>query len=113
MSGASPGECDVLAEEAGDCRPIVRQGDLGSGRSWVEDSAAARGLTWILVVFVACSVLVGEAVLRVAGGVFYGLGDPPAEDPQMARQASGETSETEQGKDRTPLTMIVPAAAWS
>jgi hypothetical protein len=47
---------------------------------------------------------------RVAGGPFYGPGDPPAEDPQMARQASEEKSETVPGKDRTPLSMIIPAA---
>ena len=35
-------------------------------------------------------------MLRVAGGVFYGLGDPPAEDPMMAAQASEEKSETEE-----------------
>jgi multicomponent Na+:H+ antiporter subunit D len=80
------------------------------GKGWVEDSAAARGLGWIIVIFVLCSVLVGGAVLRVAGGVFYGLGDPPTEDPEMAREASEETTETERGKGRTPLTMIVPAA---
>ena len=51
---------------------------------------------------IVCSVLVGGAVLRVAGGVFYGLGDPPAEDPQMAAEASEETSETDQGKAAGP-----------
>jgi multicomponent Na+:H+ antiporter subunit D len=81
------------------------------GKGWTEDSAATRGMTWIIVIFVASSVLVGGAVLRVAGGVFYGLGDPPSEDPQMAQEASEETSETDEGKQRTPLTMIVPAAA--
>jgi len=80
------------------------------GKGWTEESAATRGMTWIIVVFILSSVLVGGAVLRVAGGVFYGLGDPPGEDPEMAREASEETSETEQGKQRTPLTMIVPAA---
>src|SRR6185437_9051161 len=55
------------------------------------------------------SILVGGAVLRVAGGVFCGLGDPPREDPQMAEATAEETSETEQGKTRTPLTMIIPA----
>ncbi len=79
------------------------------GKGWAEDSAATRGLGWIVVIFVFCSVLVGGAVLRVAGGVFYGLGDPPTEDPGMAREASEETSETEHGKARTPLTMIIPA----
>jgi len=81
------------------------------GKGWIEDSAMAHAMTWVTILFVISSVLVGGAVLRVAGGVFYGLGDPPSEDPQMAEQASEETSETEQGKDKTPLTMIVPAAA--
>jgi multicomponent Na+:H+ antiporter subunit D len=56
------------------------------------------------------AALVGGAVLRVAGGVFYGLGDRPAEDPQMAKEAAEETSETTGGKDRTPLTMLIPPA---
>jgi multicomponent Na+:H+ antiporter subunit D len=79
------------------------------GKGWIEDSGAARGLTWMTVVLIACSVLVGGAVLRVAGGVFYGLGDPPGEDPQMAGQSSEETSETDLGKRRTPVSMIAPA----
>jgi multicomponent Na+:H+ antiporter subunit D len=80
------------------------------GKGWIEDSAATRGMVWITVVLVASSVLVGGAVLRVAGGVFYGLGDPPSEDPEMAKEASEETSETDEAKQRTPLSMIVPAA---
>jgi multicomponent Na+:H+ antiporter subunit D len=80
------------------------------GKGWIEDSAGARGMIWVSVLFVASSVLVGGAVLRVAGGVFYGLGDPPSEDPEMAEEASEETSETGEAKQRTPLTMIVPAA---
>ena len=80
------------------------------GKGWIEDTGAAHGMTWIIVVLIISSVLVGGAVLRVAGGVFYGLGDPPTEDPQMAREASEETSETERDKRRTPLSMIVPAA---
>jgi multicomponent Na+:H+ antiporter subunit D len=80
------------------------------GKGWIEDSGAAHGMTWITPVLIACSVLVGGAVLRVAGGVFYGLGDPPSEDPQMAKEASEEHSETELAKRRTPLSMIVPAA---
>jgi multicomponent Na+:H+ antiporter subunit D len=81
------------------------------GKGWIEDSGASRGMTWIIVVLIGCSVLVGGAVLRVAGGVFYGLGDPPSEDAQMAAEASEETSETDQARQRTPLSMIVPAAA--
>src|SRR5580704_16426668 len=56
------------------------------------------------------AILTGGAVLRVAGGVFYGLGDPPSEDPAMAKAADEEKSETDSGKQRTPLTMIIPPA---
>ena len=57
------------------------------GQGWIEDSGGARGMAWVTVLLVAASVLVGGAVLRVAGGVFYGLGDPPSEDPQMAEES--------------------------
>ena len=80
------------------------------GKGWIEDTSSAQGMTWIIVLLVAASVLVGAAVLRVAGGVFYGLGDPPSENRQMAQESSEETSETDQGKQRTPLTMIIPPA---
>ena len=80
------------------------------GKGWIEDTGAAHGAIWVTVILIAASVLVGGAVLRVAGGVFFGLGDPPAEDPEMAREASEEKSETDDGKQRTPLTMIVPPA---
>jgi multicomponent Na+:H+ antiporter subunit D len=80
------------------------------GKGWIEASGSAHGQAWIIAVLVACSILVGAAVLRVAGGVFYGLGDPPGEDPDMAKEAAEETSETDSGKQRTPLTMIIPPA---
>jgi multicomponent Na+:H+ antiporter subunit D len=80
------------------------------GQGWITGSSGARGMTWVTVLLVFASVLAGAAVLRVAGGVFYGLGDPPSEDPQMARESSEETSETDEGKQHTPLTMIIPPA---
>ena len=80
------------------------------GKGYIDDSAWAHGLPWVMGVFIACSVLVGGAVFRVAGGVFYGLGDPPTEDARMAEMAAEETSETESDKGRTPLTMIIPPA---
>jgi multicomponent Na+:H+ antiporter subunit D len=80
------------------------------GKGWIEDSATSHGMVWLTVVFIGCSVLVGAAVLRVAGGVFYGLGDPPSESMEMAEESSEETSETDEGKQRTPLSMIVPPA---
>ena len=80
------------------------------GKGWIEDTSSAHGMTWVIALLVFASVVVGAAVLRVAGGVFYGLGDPPSEDPQMARESSEETSETDEGKQHTPLTMIIPPA---
>ena len=80
------------------------------GKGWIEDTSLAHGMTWVIALLVFASVIVGAAVLRVAGGVFYGLGDPPSEDPQMARESSEETSETDDGRQRTPLTMIIPPA---
>ena len=80
------------------------------GQGYIDDSAWAHGLPWLTAVFVACTILTGGATLRVAGGVFYGLGDAPSEDAEMAKMAAEETSETESGKQRTPLTMIIPPA---
>ena len=80
------------------------------GKSWIEASAGAHGLPWVTAIMIICTMIVGGAVLRVAGGVFYGLGDPPGEDPEMAKEAAEETSETDAGKRRTPLTMIIPPA---
>jgi multicomponent Na+:H+ antiporter subunit D len=79
------------------------------GKGWITDSASSvAGGPWLTAVFCACTVLTGGAVLRFAGGVFYGLGDPPSEDPQMAAEANEETGETESGRQQTPLTMLVP-----
>ena len=78
------------------------------GKGWIEDSAAAP---WLTAIFLVCGILVGGAVLRVAGGVFYGLGDPPGEDPRMAAEANEETGETDEARQRTPLPMLLPAAA--
>jgi multicomponent Na+:H+ antiporter subunit D len=77
------------------------------GKGWITGSAASA---WVSAVFLACSILVGGAVLRVAGGVFYGLGDPPREDRRMAAEANEETGETESARQRTPLTMLIPPA---
>jgi multicomponent Na+:H+ antiporter subunit D len=80
------------------------------GQGYIDDSAWAHGLAWVMGVFIACGILTSGAVLRVAGGVFYGLGDAPAEDAEMAEMAAEETSETDSDKQRTPLTMIIPPA---
>ena len=80
------------------------------GQGWITGSSSARGMTWVTAALVFASVLAGAAVLRVAGGVFYGLGDPPSETMEMAEQSSEETSETDEDRQRTPPSMIVPPA---
>jgi multicomponent Na+:H+ antiporter subunit D len=77
------------------------------GKGWIEDSAR---MPWLTIILTLCAILAGAAVLRVAGGVFFGLGDPPGEDPRMAAEANEETGETGEGRQRTPLTMAVPPA---
>jgi multicomponent Na+:H+ antiporter subunit D len=79
------------------------------GKGWIDDSAAAP---WLTAIFLVCTVLAAGAVLRVAGGVFYGLGDPPGEDPRMAAEANEETGETEAARQRTPLSMLVPTTVF-
>jgi multicomponent Na+:H+ antiporter subunit D len=80
------------------------------GKGYIDESIWAHGLPWVMPVFIACAILAGGAVLRVAGGVFHGLGDAPSEDPRMAEMAAEETGETDTGRQRTPLTMIIPPA---
>jgi len=77
------------------------------GKGWIDDSAASA---WVTAVFLVCTILSAGAVLRVAGGVFYGLGDPPREDERMAAEANEETGETDTARQRTPLTMLIPPA---
>ena len=87
------------------------------GKGWIEDSAQMPWMTAVFtvcsIVFTVCSILTAGAVLRVAGGVFYGLGDPLREDPQMVAEANEETGETGEGRRRTPLTMLAPRSCWS
>lgn len=80
---------------------------LGSG--WIVDSATAGGDGWVVAIVMIASILVGATVLRVAGGVFYGLGDPPSPDPRLDKAAREETSETDGPKGRVPVTMLAPA----
>lgn len=80
---------------------------LGAG--WIGDTAQTLGHGWVTWVIIVSSAIVGGAILRAGGGIFYGLGDPPPEDPHMAEEASEETSETDAGKGQTPPTMTVPA----
>jgi multicomponent Na+:H+ antiporter subunit D len=81
------------------------------GQGWIDDSGSGRVGIWLAGVCCLCTVLCAGAVLRVAFGVFYGLGDPPGEDPAMAAEANEESGETSSGRARTPLTMLLPCCA--
>ncbi len=81
---------------------------LGAG--WVGNTASSHGMAYVTPVVMLSSIIVGGAVLRAAGGIFFGLGDPPLEDERRREESREETSETEAGQGRTPLTMLVPAA---
>jgi multicomponent Na+:H+ antiporter subunit D len=76
------------------------------GEGWT-DAAIPH---WATAIALACVMVTGGAVLRAGLGVFYGLGEPPAEDLRQAREAAEETGETRTGREHTPLTMIIPAA---
>jgi multicomponent Na+:H+ antiporter subunit D len=79
------------------------------GAAWTGDTAAAHGAPFVTPVVMISSIVVGGAVLRAAGGIFFGLGDAPAEDARMAEETAEETSETETGKNKAPVTMLAPA----
>ena len=78
------------------------------GQGWIDDSGDTRVGPWLAAVCLVSTVLCAGAVLRVAFGVFYGLGDPPTEDPRMAAEANEETGESSSGRQRTPLSMLLP-----
>jgi multicomponent Na+:H+ antiporter subunit D len=78
------------------------------GQGWMDDSGDGRVGPWLAAVCFVCTVLCAGAVLRVAFGVFYGLGDAPSEDPRMAAEANEETGESSSGRQRTPLSMLLP-----
>jgi multicomponent Na+:H+ antiporter subunit D len=59
------------------------------------------------VLFVAVSALTGGAVLRVAGRVYFGWGDRPADD-QTSTTGSEENPETDPGPQQVRVTMIAP-----
>ena len=81
------------------------------GLGWITGSSGAHGMTWVTALLVFASVLAGGAVLRVAGGVFYGLGDPPSEDPQMARGVRRGDERDRRGQAANPAHHDHPARA--
>jgi multicomponent Na+:H+ antiporter subunit D len=82
----------------------------GMGKGLLEDSGSRLGLPWLMAVVVFGSVLTGGAVLRAAGRIFLGLGQPPRRS--RADSAAHEGAETDSGhgqhSGRTPVVMVLP-----
>lgn len=83
---------------------------MSPGKGLIEDAAASAGYPWITVVLIVVSVATGGAVLRAAGQVFLGWG-PREEDQAAAQEGDQKEPETEQGRDKTPAVMYLPALA--
>jgi multicomponent Na+:H+ antiporter subunit D len=78
------------------------------GKALIEHGAESAGEGWLVPLFVLVPALTGAAALRVAGGIFLGLGKPARAG---ARTDEPEETEREREPERTPATMFVPAAA--
>ena len=78
-----------------------------TGKGAIEATARASGHPWAIPVLVACSALTAGAVLRAAGTIFLGWGDPARERPDPGP----EHRETDKGRGRTPGVMLAPVAA--
>ena len=80
------------------------------GKSLLEGAALEGHDPWLPAVFVFSSILIGGAVLRVAGRVFMGWGAAERqEDIAIARPAREEDEETTSRDHTPPLMLIVPA----
>ena len=76
-------------------------------KALIEEGLKVSGDGWAVVGILLASALTSAAVLRVAAGVFMGWGvEPTAEERDEER-----TEDEEEGSgDRTPLTLLLPAA---
>jgi multicomponent Na+:H+ antiporter subunit D len=80
------------------------------GKSLGEGGAGEAGFGWTIAVFILASGLTAGAILRAAGTIFGGWGEDEPPESEQPQEAEIE-SETLQPHDRTPLTMLAPAAA--
>ena len=76
------------------------------GSELIQSAAEKAGFGWVIGVFFATELVVSAAVLRTAGTVFGGWGEPETGfySPRVGDEQEPETS----GRDRTPVTMVVP-----
>jgi multicomponent Na+:H+ antiporter subunit D len=80
------------------------------GKSMADRAADDAGLGWVPFALLLASALTGAAVLRAGGRVFLGIGSVP--DVMEAEGMSGDTEliEVRIDEDRTPASMLTPAA---
>lgn len=80
-----------------------------AGKGVLEESAAALGYRFLAPLLSLCSALTAGAVLRAAGGIFFGLGHPDAFS-STAPATGEEAPETDRPTGPTPAIMLVPLA---
>ncbi len=81
---------------------------LAVGHDLMSASAKTGGFTWVNWIFVFAGAVTAAAVLRAGGHIFFGWG-PVEQQPSAPKHE--EKPETQQGHNRIPATMFVPAAA--
>jgi multicomponent Na+:H+ antiporter subunit D len=77
------------------------------GKGLVEEQAGELGLHWVTWLFLVVSAVTGGAVLRAAGRVFLGWGQPPEFDT-TSREEGDEHRETTGSSTTTPVVMLAP-----
>ncbi|MGH2520230.1 MAG: complex I subunit 5 family protein, partial [Chloroflexota bacterium] len=77
------------------------------GKGMIEAAAGQAGDAWLSIVIIVASALTGGAVLRVAGRVFLGLGQPEARPDQAGADSEAEEPESAR-QARIPTVMILP-----
>ena len=76
------------------------------GKSLLEAAALHADYPWLPAVFVFASMFTGGAVLRVAGRVFMGWGEPESRRPPRA-PGREEQDEEPRARGRTPIMMVL------
>jgi multicomponent Na+:H+ antiporter subunit D len=77
------------------------------GKGLVEEQAGELGFHWVTWLFLLVSSVTGGAVLRAAGRVFLGWGQPPEFDT-TSREEGDEHRETAGSSTTTPVVMLGP-----
>jgi multicomponent Na+:H+ antiporter subunit D len=82
---------------------------LFTGKSLLEHAGAEAGYGWVAWIALFASLVTGGAVLRAAGRIFLGLGQPEGLEEEAPVETPGQ--ETHGAEGRTPAVMIGPIIA--